>query len=168
MLRGAGVVGARRGVSRGAAGGTARAAAAALLILLGGCTRESVRVAMDAQRRADQVQQAVFDRQHEGLRVLLFRDAVARLERAGPLNASQVAALSDAWNERDLVEFWQVQHERARALRLVGVDAFLASNQSVVDLLVKQVLIRLDRGLEGAAGAVGEAAVEAAKDMAGG
>ncbi|MEW6253663.1 MAG: hypothetical protein AB1716_23705, partial [Planctomycetota bacterium] len=54
------------------AGFAARAGAVAtLLVLLTGCSRESSRIAIDTQRRADQVQQAVFDNQHAALTVLL-------------------------------------------------------------------------------------------------
>ncbi len=114
--------------------------------LSSGCAGESTRLALDAQRRADEVQQAVFDRQHEALCVLLYRDLLGRLAETGPvLTPAQRAALSDAWNDRDLVEFWTIQHERARALRLVGVDAKLASDQPVVDLLLKAIVARADR-----------------------
>jgi hypothetical protein len=119
---------------------------AALIGLAGGCTRESVRIALETQRRADDVQQAVFARQHEGLCVLLYHDLVRRLSDRGlEMSEAQRAALNDAWNDRDLIEFWTVQQERARALRLVGVDAKLASDQSVVDLLIKAVETRFDR-----------------------
>jgi hypothetical protein len=112
----------------------------------GGCTRESLRLALDAQRRADEVQQAVFERQNESLRILLFRDLVSRLERQGrPVSEAERTALNELWNERDLLEFWTVQNERARALRITGVDAKLASDQSVVDLLIKSIEARADR-----------------------
>jgi hypothetical protein len=131
--------------------------------LAGGCTRESLRIAMAAQQRADEVSQAVFEQQQEALRVLLFRDLVARLAEAGtPIGAAGQAALSAAWNERDLLEFWTVQHERARALRVVGVDAKLASDQAVVDLLLKDVLRRVDRVREGVAAEAGKCVAEEA------
>ena len=111
-----------------------------------GCARESLRVAIAAQQRADQVQQAVFERQHDALRVLLFRDLEARLAIAGqPLTADQHTLLNEAWNERDLVEFWMQQHERARALRLVGVDAKLYADQPAVDLLYKALSTKMSR-----------------------
>lgn len=115
-------------------------------LTLSGCTRESLRVALNAQRRADQVNQAVFDRQHESLRVLLYRDLLHRLSASGVvLGAPQRELLSSVWNERDLLEFWALQHERARALRLAGVDAKLYADQSIVDLLIKQAETRVDR-----------------------
>lgn len=117
-----------------------------LAAAIGGCTRESVRVALEAQRRADQVQQAVFDQQDESLRILLFRDLVSRLERAGhPVSEADRAALNEVWNERDLVQFWAVQNERAQALRIAGVDAKLASDQAIVDLLIKSIETRAKR-----------------------
>lgn len=119
----------------------------------GGCTRESVRLALDAQRRADGVQQAVFDRQHQALCALLYRDLVQRLERAAaqPMSPHEREIVNAAWNDRDLLEFWAVQHERARALRLAGVDAKLFADQSPVDLLIKQADARVDRVIEAAA-----------------
>jgi hypothetical protein len=117
-------------------------------VLLGiGCTRESTRVALAAQRRSDDVQRAVFERQHDALRVLMYRDLVRRLEQHGEaLNSAQRAALSEIWNDRDLIEFWALQHERAAALRVMGVDAKLFADQSVVDLWWKQVASRTERG----------------------
>jgi hypothetical protein len=105
---------------------------------LSGCTSESLRVAIEAQHRADEVQQTVFEHQHEGLCILLYRDLVGRLEAAGPpLSDDQKAALNSAWNERDLIEFWARQQERAAALRVAGVDALLYGNQSATDLAGK-------------------------------
>lgn len=122
-----------------------------------GCTRESVRVALQTQRRADQVQQAVFDRQHETLRILLYRDLILALEADGvELTDSSRVVLNDAWNDRDLVEFWALQHERAAALRIIGVDAKLWSDQSIVDLLWKSLQARAKRAEQGLAAQVGE------------
>lgn len=128
--------------------------------LVGGCTRESLRVALDTQRRADQVQQAVFDRQHEALCILLYRDLQRRLAEAGTTPSdAQRAALNAVWNDRDLVEFWALQHERAAALRLAGVDAKLYADQSVVDLLWKSLDTKWSRARRGLATAVVERAV---------
>lgn len=126
-----------------------------------GCTRESTRVAIETQRRADEVQQAVFDGQHEALRVLLYRDLLHRLEAQGVvLSDAERAALSESWNDRDLFEFWTVQNERAKALRVVGVDAKLFSDQSIIDLLVKSVEARYDRAKQGLAAQLAEQLVE--------
>lgn len=125
--------------------------------LLSGCTAESVRVALETQRRADDVQRAVVERQHDGLRLLLFRDALARLrEAAGEQELTD--ALNQAWNERDLVEFWMLQFERAASLRMIGVDAKLYADQSIVDLLLKQIQLRAGRMREGLAEAAAERA----------
>lgn len=131
---------------------------AGVLAACWGCTAESVRVALAAQQRADDVQQAVFEQQQAALRVLLYRDLVARLRVAdGGVNEAEAAALNDVWNERDLLAFWAVQHERARALRIASVDAKLFAGQSVVDLLVKQLDVRTQRAEAGVASAVGAA-----------
>jgi hypothetical protein len=111
-----------------------------------GCTAESVRLALEAQQRADEVQQAVFERQNEALRLLLYRDLVSRLDQNGPgLSEKQRALLSEAWNDRDLLEFWAVQQERAYALRLAGVNTRLASEQAVIELLIRNAQARLRR-----------------------
>ena len=116
------------------------------VLAAGGCTSESVRVALETQRRADEVQQAVFDRQHEALGRLLYRDLSQRLTSSGlELSAAQHEALNAVWNDRDLVEFWAVQYERAKALRIIGVDLKLFSDQSIVDLLWKGLEARADR-----------------------
>jgi len=138
-------------------------ACAGVVAVAGGCTRESLRAALESQRRADLVQQAVFDRQHEALCILLYRDLQRRLAETGtPLSDPQRAALNAVWNDRDLVEFWALQHERAAALRLAGVDAKLHADQSVVDLLWKSLAVKWSRVRRGpAAAAVERAAAEA-------
>jgi hypothetical protein len=129
-------------------------------IFVGACTRESTRVAIETQRRADDVQQAVFDRQHEALCILLYRDLVRRLEESeSRLSPPQRAALNEVWNERDLIEFWVIQNERARALRLAGVDAKLFSDQSIVDLLWKSIETRMERARQGLAADVARESV---------
>lgn len=134
-----------------------------------GCTRESVRQALATQQRADAIQQAVFDRQHDGLRVLLFRDLTTRLAAGGaPLNDAQQVTLNQAWNERDLIEHWCVQQERAKALRLAGVDAKLFADQSIVDLLIKQAEARFDRAKQAVAGELGADAAGATEKAGGG
>ncbi|MEW6199195.1 MAG: hypothetical protein AB1601_11120 [Planctomycetota bacterium] len=139
-------------------------ACAGVVGLAGGCTRESLRVALEAQRRADQVQQAVFDRQHEALCILLYRDLQRRLVETGTtLSAPQRAALNTVWNDRDLVEFWALQHERAAALRQAGVDAKLYADQSVVDLLWKSLEAKWSRARRGLAAAAVERAVAEAE-----
>ncbi len=126
--------------------------AVALLLVLAGCSDESLRVALRAAQRADAVQQFVADKRHEALRILLYRDLLRRLREAGAaLDASQRAIVSAVWNERDLIEQWRVQDERARMLRLAGVEAKLYGEQSIVDLLIKQVEAKADRAVEEAA-----------------
>lgn len=143
------------------AGRTARRLACAIgiiavVVLSSGCTRESLRIALESQRRADQVQQHIFESQHDALRILLYRDLVRQFEtRSGALNDAQRAALSDAWNQRDLIEFWSIQNERAKALRTIGVDAKLYSDQSIVDLLFKSISTRVQRAKEALAAGAG-------------
>lgn len=145
--------------------GRRAAGPAGLLLALtaAGCAPESLRIALETQRRADEVQLAVFDRQHEALCRLLYRDLVRRLEAGGPaLSDLQRAALEEAWNDRDLVEVWAIQQERAAALRLLGVDARLAADQPAVDLLLKQLAARTDRARHALAAQAGtEAAAPA-------
>lgn len=141
-----------------------------VLLFGAGCTRESLRVALAAQQEANRVDRAVAERRHDALRVLLFRDAVRRLEaEVGPLGSTAVQALSDIWNDRDLMEFWLVQDERAAALRTAGVDAKLYSDQSMVDLLAKNLSAKAGHAESGLAQViaaragriVGEAAADA-------
>jgi hypothetical protein len=122
-----------------------------------GCTRESLRVALAAQQRANQIEQVIFDQQHDALRVLLYRDLTQRLIASGvDLSEARRTVLSDAWNERDLFEFWAVQHERAKALRTVGVDAKLYADQSTLDLLYKALTAKFDRAKQGLAAQAGK------------
>jgi hypothetical protein len=138
---------------------------------LTGCTAESTRIAIESQQRANDVQEAVFDRQHDGLVTLLYRDLAqkldARASEDATLNDEQRLALNAAWNERDLVEFWRVQYERSKALRLIGVDARLYSDQAVVDLLIKSLKTKFERGKQAIAAAAGAAVAENAAEHAG-
>jgi hypothetical protein len=146
------------GVVGGSYLGTACCLAGAALanVFLAGCTAESVRIAIEAQQRADAVQQAVFERQSDALRILLYRDLLRKLGEAGvALNAQQRGVVSDIWNDRDLLEFWQIQQERARALRMIGVDSRLYSEQSIVDLMIRSISAKLDRLGEQAAARAG-------------
>jgi hypothetical protein len=128
------------------------------LIALSGCTAESTRIAIETQQRCNEVDEAVFNNQHDGLTVLLYRDAVSNLEKTAPsrdpddpasppiaLTSAQRDGLNQAWNQRDLVEFWRVQHERSKALRLIGVDAKLYGDQSIIDLLYKSLDAKVQR-----------------------
>ena len=125
-------------------------------IVVGGCTRESLRVALEAQQRADQVDQAVFDQEHAALTLLLYRDLTQRLAASGvDMSNARRELLNEVWNERDVFEFWAIQHERARALRTVGVDAKLYADQSTLDLLYKALAAKAARGKAGLAGAIG-------------
>jgi hypothetical protein len=132
--------------------------------LLTGCSAESTRVAIEAQQRANEVQEAVFDRQHDGLVTLLYRDLAQKLDamadEGAALNDAQRGALNAAWNERDLVEFWRVQYERSKALRLIGVDAKLYSDQAVVDLLIKALTAKVERGKQAIAATAGAAVAD--------
>lgn len=141
----------------------------ATLVLLGaaavGCTPDSVRLALAFQQRADEVQAAVEERQNAALRVLLYRDMVARLERSGAtLTAEARAALSAVWNDRDLLEFWRLQHERAAALRIAGVDAKLAADQLPLELLGKALRRKLERGENALAALAGDYVTGAVAD----
>jgi hypothetical protein len=137
---------------------------AALLVVAGACSDPSLRVALRAQQRADAVQQAVCTRQHDALTLLLYRDLLHELAaRGAPLDEAQRAAVEAAWVDRDLVEFWLVQHERAAALRLAGVDARLYADQAPVDLLLKSLEARGEPARHAAATLAGRAVVETAK-----
>lgn len=128
-----------------------------------GCTAESTRIAIESQERANQVQEAIFDRQHEGLSQLLYDATLRKLDAASgevPLNTQQRQVLNEAWNERDLIEFWRVQFERSKALRFVGVDSKLFSDQSVIDLLIKALNAKMERGIQAVAAATGDAAAD--------
>lgn len=165
--RRSGVVRRRRRTGRRRGGGAIAVSAMMASALAGGCSAESTRVAIEAQRRSNDVQQTVVERQHEALRLLLHRELRARLDSLGVqgLSAEQVEAIERAWSERDLLEFWLIQHERAAALRLIAVDAKLYADQSAVDLLMKDMLRRADRAGEAAAGLMG-GALEAPSDVA--
>jgi hypothetical protein len=95
--------------------------------------------------------------------VLLYRDLMHRLDGAGAnLTRAQKAAVGDAWSDRDLLEFWRVQHERSKALRIVGVDAKLYSGQSMIDLLIKSAGVKWDRARQAYAANAGAALADAA------
>jgi hypothetical protein len=127
-----------------------------LLVTLSGCTAESTRLAIQNERKANAVDMALYEREHQGLSVYIFRDTVAQMKESGGLNAQQIAILNNAWNDRDLLEFWAVQKDRIMALRREGVEAKLYSDQSMIDLLIKQLELKFDRVKPAIAAAFGE------------
>jgi len=131
--------------------GISLASTSALVVLaMAGCSPQSLRLALESQRRADAVQQTVFARQHQALCILLYRDLLRRLAESGvELTPARRAAIGAAWNDRDLVEFWSWQYERARALRMIGVDGRLFSQQSTAELLWKYATAQADRARTG-------------------
>lgn len=111
-----------------------------------GCTAESLRLALANQQRADAVQHAVFDRQHDALCLMLYRDTLQNLKDQGvELDDAQRQAIAAAFSDRDLLEFWQLQFEKGKALRLIGVDAKLFADQAPLDLLIKSAEAKWDR-----------------------
>jgi len=122
-------------------------------LLLAGCSRTSIKLAIENQQRADDVAEHIVDQQHEALKILLFRDTAAKLA-AG---ADVTETLNQAWNDRDRFEFWRVQYERAKMVRFVGVDLALYANQAVFDLFWKAIQERIQTGKQAIAAAAGAA-----------
>lgn len=103
-----------------------------------GCSDPSLKIAIQAQRRADDISEFIFQQQHDGLVMYLFRDLSGKLATGEePLSDEQYNTLNLAWNERDLIEHWAIQHERAKALRNIGVNSRLYGEQSIIDLIGK-------------------------------
>jgi hypothetical protein len=113
------------------------AAAWASLMTLG-CTATSTMLAIEGSERSDAVRTAVVERQHRSLKILLFRDTLDRLVLAKSAE-EQEAVLNEAWNDRDLIEFWLIQDTLARCLHIATVDAKLASDQSIFQLIVQDI-----------------------------
>ncbi|MFO0971843.1 MAG: hypothetical protein U1A27_00175 [Phycisphaerae bacterium] len=100
------------------------------------CTAPSNRMAADASARCDAVRAAVVERQHHSLLVLAYRDTLARLN-AATTPAERAAILNEAWNDRDLFDFWCRQEVLARATHYATVDAYIAGQQGMLALLAK-------------------------------
>jgi hypothetical protein len=132
--------------------------------MLAGCTATSTKLAIAGSERSDEIRTAVVERQHRSLKILSFRATLAKLNRAAT-DEERTAILNDAWNDRDLFEFWLVQDTLARALHYATVDAKLAASQSMFDLLIKDICNRAEKPVQAAdeylAAKVGEAAVSA-------
>lgn len=143
--------------------------ASLIIVLVGvcmtGCSNPSTKLALDGSKKADDTAEAIFTRQHDGLVLLLYRDTIAKLQAVGTLNEKQHAVLNKAWNERNLIEFWALQNEKVKTLRLVTVYQKLYSDQSIIDLLLKSVMEKAQAAkavIANVAGQqLGEAAVEA-------
>lgn len=144
----------------------------ACAFLATGCTSQSTMTAIASQKRVNAVDEAIFKNQADNLKQVLYDRLVVDLERSGGgyLNDAQKVALSQAWNDRDLLEFWSVQHEKSKAYRLVGVDAKLYNDQGILDLFLKSAedgWVKAKLGLADAAGTVaGVKTVEAVKNAA--
>jgi hypothetical protein len=110
-------------------------------LLFAGCTAAATKTALDTQKRVNTIQETVYSNQAKSLKVLLYKNLVVQLERDGQalLNEKQKATLNQAWNDRDTIEWWSIQNERAKALRLVGVDSVLYDSQGIIDLMFKSL-----------------------------
>ena len=115
--------------------------------LICGCTATSTKLAMEGSTRSDAIRTAVSQRQHDGLKVLLYRDTLAKLNACKD-DGERAAALNAAWNDRDLIEFWATQDALARCLHVATVDAKLASDQAMLDLLLKDLARRAEKPLQ--------------------
>lgn len=118
------------------------AAAIGLMILLGGCTAPSNTLAREGSARSDEVRSYVSSQQHRSLTILLFRETLAKLN-AAKSDEERTAILNQAWNDRDLFEFWRTQDLLAQFTHVATVDNYLTANQSIFDLLGKSVAKRL-------------------------
>jgi hypothetical protein len=135
--------------------------------LLAGCSDPSLKIAIQSQRHADEIQNFLFQQQHDGLVMYLYRDLAAELAtEETPLSQDQLTTLNSAWNERDLIEHWAIQHERAKALRQIGVNTRLYSQQSIVDLIGKSISQRSSAVNAVIAGQVAESAAGDVVDAA--
>lgn len=126
-----------------------------VLVFASACTSTSNRLAVRGSERSDGVTSAVIERQHKSLGLLLYRETLAKLE--GETDPHQQAAIiQDAFNDRDLFEFWYVQATLARCLHYGTVDTYLASQKSMFDLIAQDVAKRSEaplRRIEGYAAA---------------
>jgi hypothetical protein len=111
---------------------------AAMAATICGCTAPSTTMAIKGSDDSDAIRTAVVQRQHDGLKVLLYRDTLAKLN-AAKTDEERSAILNAAWNERDLVEFWFNQDTLARCLHFATVDAKLATSQAMFDLIFKNL-----------------------------
>lgn len=110
----------------------------AAVLLLAGCTPTSTKLAKDGSERSDNVMGFVTAAQHRSLKILLFRETLAKLHTA-TTDAERQAILNAAWNDRDLFEFWAAQTLLARALHYATVDAKLESSRGIGSLLAEDL-----------------------------
>lgn len=97
-----------------------------------GCASD--KVVQEARTTALKTRADVFERQHEALTVLLYQKTVNDLK----LDEAQAELLKSSWEERRLMEFWNVQWERANAMEVV-VDEAIAAHQNSFVLLGKEL-----------------------------
>ena len=122
---------------------------AVAFFLLAGCTPTSTKLAIAGSERSDGVRSFVTAEQHRSLKVLLFRETLTKL-KAAQTDEVREAVLNDAWNDRDLFEFWYLQDCWARALHYATVDAKLASSKSMASLIAKDIAIKLQEPVQAA------------------
>jgi hypothetical protein len=111
------------------------------------CTSNSTHLAIKGGERVENIQDTINSNQNENLRQYLYNDLKANLQKWLNRDLTLVEAdkLNELWNRRDILETWQIQWERARALRMMTVDAKLISDQSPFDMLSKQIKAAIDR-----------------------
>jgi hypothetical protein len=114
---------------------------------IAGCTAPSNRMAGDASGRVDALRAGVFMRQNDALKILLFRQTLAKIN-AAKTDEERGAILNDAWNERDLIGWWGYQEILARCTQYATVDQYIAAQQGIFGLLAKDAARRWQKPLE--------------------
>lgn len=110
-----------------------------ICLLLCGCTSESTRIALEQSQRIENIQDTLVQNLHDTALLFMYRDFIDTIPEAEQLKFLEYN------KNRDQLEFWMIQWERARALRLITLDSKLISNQSIIDLLIKRANLNQER-----------------------
>lgn len=96
-----------------------------VLISLFGCTKQSTKIAIDANREIERGNDEVFELLCYNYKTYLFNEFK---------NCKTPEDFDRVFKQREALETYVIQHERLRTYRMITVDRFLLDQQGILDL----------------------------------
>lgn len=103
-------------------------------ILFTGCTSNSTKLAIETSKEYIARNNDLMNKYHDLILQYMFTTYCLKNQ----LTTEQIKELNLVWNNRNVVEFWLIQHERNDALYALGVDTKLYNDQSMFSLFLER------------------------------
>ena len=106
-----------------------------LLVSLCGCTKASTKIAIETSTEYIARNDDLINKYHDLVLQYMFTCFALK----NNLTAEQLSEFNKLWNNRNVVEFWLIQHERNDTLHTVGIDAKLYDDQAIFSLMLEKL-----------------------------